>query len=151
MTLILPGDLDDQQVIALLAVHRNSLLIVPSHAVGLRAPDITFWAAWDADAQPERLLLGVGALRALTPVHGEVISMHTAKVARRRGVGTSLLRHIISVARERGYSRLSLETGTREAFNPARALYGAHGFVECGPFGDYQPDPLSVFMTMELR
>jgi putative acetyltransferase len=76
--------------------------------------------------------------------------MHTAQAARRTGVGSAMLRHIIATARARGMARLSLETGSWDYFAPARALYASHGFVECGPFGDYVLDPNSVFMTLEI-
>jgi putative acetyltransferase len=76
--------------------------------------------------------------------------MHTAEAARGRGVGSALLREIMAAARARGMTRLSLETGSWPYFLPARALYARHGFVECGPFGDYVEDPNSVFMTLEL-
>ena len=75
----------------------------------------------------------------------------TAREARRRGAGSSMLRHIIASARELGMSRLSLETGSRDYFQPARALYRGHGFTECPAFADYAPDPNSVFMTLDLR
>jgi len=82
---------------------------------------------------------------------GEVKSMHTAQAVRRKGVGSAMLRHIIASARARGMSRLSLETGSWDHFQPARALYARHGFVACGPFADYVLDPNSVFMTIDLR
>jgi putative acetyltransferase len=77
--------------------------------------------------------------------------MHTAQAARRTGVGSAMLRHIIATARAGGMARLSLETGSWDYFAPARALYARHGFVECDPFGDYVLDPNSVFMTLDLR
>ena len=77
--------------------------------------------------------------------------MHTAAAARRRGVGSAILRHIVDAARARGMSRVSRETGSWPYFEPARALYAHHGFVECPPFGDYRPDPNSVFMTLTLQ
>jgi putative acetyltransferase len=146
------GGLDDPRVVALLEAHvrRAAAETAPgsAHALdlaGLRAPDVSFWSVW---AEPVReTLLGVGALKRLTADHGEVKSMHTAEAARRRGVGSALLLHIIAAARARGMSRLSLETGSWPYFAPARALYARHGFVECEPFGDYRPDPNSVFMT----
>jgi putative acetyltransferase len=61
-----------------------------------------------------------------------------------------MLRHIIDAAQRMGMTRLSLETGSRAYFDPARALYRKHGFVECAPFGEYKEDPNSVFMTLEL-
>ena len=109
---------------------------------GLREPRVTFWSAWDGDE-----LAGVGALKALTPDHGEVKSMHTAESMRRRGVAVTLLRHIVSVARARGMTRLSLETGATPYFAAARELYRRVGFVECGPYGEYREDMNSVFMT----
>ena len=111
----------------------------------LRSPDIAFWTVWD-----ESLLLGCGALKELTPTHGEVKSMRTPRSLRRRGGGRAVLAHIVTEARSRGYRRLSLETGSQEAFKRAQKLYESFGFTYCGPFGDYKPDPSSVFMTLEL-
>jgi putative acetyltransferase len=65
-------------------------------------------------------------------------------------MGSAMLRHIITAARALAISRLSLETGSWDYFRPARALYRKHGFVECAPFGDYLPDPNSVFMSLDL-
>lgn len=149
---IVEGGLDDPRVITLLRTHlaraRAETAQGSAHALdlsGLRSADVTFWSAWEGDT-----LAGVGALRRLSTDHGELKSMHTAESMRRRGVGAAILRHIIDSARARGMSRLSLETGSWPYFAPARALYARHGFVECAPFGDYKPDPNSVFMTLEL-
>jgi len=109
-------------------------------------PSVTFFSARRDDE-----LLGVGALRELDPVHGEVKSMHTTPAARRQGVGRAMVEHLLEVARARAYERVSLETGTYEAFAPARALYAAIGFVPCPPFGDYTSNPHSVCMTLALR
>jgi putative acetyltransferase len=152
MLTILPGDLDDAQIIALLALHvadaRAGMPRESAHALdvdGLKAPDIQFWAVWDGPR-----LAGVGALRDLGAGTGEVKSMHVAQAMRERGVGSAMLRHIIATARERNKARLYLETGAVAAFAPARALYRAHGFVACEPFGAYRDDPNSVFMTLDL-
>ena len=112
---------------------------------GLRARDVTFWTVWDGD-----VLLGCGALRELDPTHGEVKAMRTPRAQRRRGAGRFMLAHIIEVARARGYRRLSLETGSMDAFRPAQMLYEGAGFTFCPPFGEYTDDPNSVFMTLEL-
>lgn len=111
----------------------------------LRRPDVTFWVVREGEA-----LLGCGALRQLDARHGEIKSMRTANAHRGRGVGASMLEHILAEARRRGYARLSLETGTPPAFDAARRLYARYGFVECGPFGDYVADPYSTFMALEL-
>jgi len=143
------GGLHDPRVVELLATHvsqaRAQTAAGSAHALdlsGLRRPDIRFWTAWERDR-----VVGTIALRRLSPVHGEVKSMHTAEAYRRRGVGSVLLRHVIDTARADGMRRLSLETGSRAFFLPARQFYARNGFVECGPFGDYVLDPNSVFMT----
>lgn len=111
----------------------------------LRAPDITFWTVWDGD-----LLLGCGALKELSPTQGEIKSMRTPAKHRRRGAGRAVLERIIEVARERGYEWLSLETGSHPAFLVAQDLYRKVGFQYSGPFGGYQEDPNSVFMSLRL-
>jgi putative acetyltransferase len=108
-------------------------------------PSITFFSA-----RRDGELLGVGALRELDPAHGEVKSMHTVPAARRQGVGRALVEHLVQVAWARGYERVSLETGTGDAFVPARTLYKAVGFTRCPPFGDYTDNPHSVCMTLAL-
>lgn len=150
---IVPGDVADPRIVALLNTHlvraRAESPPCSTHALdltGLQAPDITFWAAWDSDA-----LLGVGALKHLDADHGEVKSMHTAEAMRGRGVGAAILRHIVAEARARGYSRLSLETGSMAYFESARKLYQRNGFEQCPPFASYIVDPNSVFMTIKLQ
>jgi putative acetyltransferase len=149
---IIEGGLDEPRVVALLRTHvtraRAETARGSAHALdldGLRAPEITFWSAWEGDT-----VVGVGALKRLSADHGEVKSMHTAEAARGRGVGTALLRQIMATAQASGMRRLSLETGAWAYFAPARALYARHGFVGCGPFEGYREDPNSVFMTREL-
>jgi len=150
---IVEGGLDDPRIIELLQTHvtraRAETAPGSAHALdlsGLRAPEVSFWSAWEGQT-----LVGVGALKRLAADHGEVKSMHTEEAARGRGVGSAMLRHIMAAARARGMSRLSLETGSWPYFEAARSLYARHGFVECGPFGDYREDPNSVFMTVALR
>jgi putative acetyltransferase len=111
----------------------------------LRKPDITFWSAWSGSE-----LLGCGALKALNSEHGEIKSMRTASEHRRKGVGARVLEHILTEAKRRDYKRVSLETGSMEAFAPAHHLYIKFGFRPCGPFADYSEDPNSLFMTKEL-
>lgn len=153
MIQIIPGDFADRRIIDLLHTHLTSARAETApgsaHALdltGLRSPEIDFWVAWE-----DGRLLGVGALKRLIRDHGEVKSMHVAQTARERGFGSAILRHIVTTARAAGVSRLSLETGSWDYFRPAWALYRRHGFVDCPPFGDYQPDPNSRFMTLDLR
>jgi putative acetyltransferase len=95
-------------------------------------------------------LLGIGALKQLDSDHAELKSMHTAVAGRRRGVGRTLVDHLLAVAADRGVRRVSLECGAGEAFVPARSLYAAAGFVPCGPFGEYEATPDNVFMTRQV-
>jgi putative acetyltransferase len=153
MMRIIEGDFSDSRVVELVHIHlasaRAQTARGSAHALdltGLQSSDISFWTIWD-----DETLVGMGALKRLSADHGEIKSMHTAQTARRSGVGTAMLRHIIAIARAGGISRLSLETGTSEYFRPARALYSSHGFVECPPFADYVLDPNSIFMSLDLR
>jgi putative acetyltransferase len=113
---------------------------------GLVRPAITFFSA-----RREGELVGIGALYQLDDEHVELKSMHTDEAARGRGIGRSMVDYLIGEARERGYRRVSLETGSTDAFAPARSLYRSAGFAPCEPFGDYQLSPNSAFMTMNLE
>jgi putative acetyltransferase len=111
----------------------------------LRKPGITFWSVWD-----NHQLVGCGALKELDPTHAEIKSMRSSNRFRGQGAGKKMLEHILQVANERQYQRLSLETGPQDFFIPARKLYERYGFEYCGPFSDYVEDPYSVFMTKAL-
>ena len=150
--IIRQDDLTGPEIRALLEEHLAHMRSVSPpcsvHALDLdrlRRPEITFWTAWR-----EAALAGCGALKALDARHGEIKSMRTASGYRRQGVARLMLAHIVAEARRRGYERLSLETGSMDAFVPARTLYAEHGFASCPPFGDYAEDPHSVFMTRTL-
>jgi putative acetyltransferase len=106
-------------------------------------PAVTFYSY-----REEGRLLGVGALRWLDREHMEIKSMHTEMAARGRGVGRAMLDHLIEVARASGVRRISLETGTPPAFEPARLLYASAGFAPCEPFGPYRASAYSVCMTL---
>ena len=145
-------DLSRPEIGELLKEHMaHMFLVTPGESVhalpieGLRSPDITFWSVWENGE-----LLGCGALKELDSQHGETKSMRTASAHLRKGVARAVVRQIIAEAKRRGYRRLSLETGSMAAFEPARQLYAACGFSYCEPFGDHVNDPNSVFMTMAL-
>lgn len=114
-------------------------------ADGLAEPGVTFFTYRSGGE-----LLCVAALRELDPAHAEIKSMHTVQAARGRGIGAAMVTHLIDVARARAYERLSLETGSQQAFAPARALYARSGFQPCAAFGSYAPSEHSAFMTRLL-
>ncbi len=111
----------------------------------LQQSDIHFFTLWQG-AQ----LLGSGALKTLSAEHAEIKSMRTTRASQGKGVGRVMLEHLLQEGSRMGLKRVSLETGTQPEFEPARKLYAAHGFEECGPFEGYALDPLSVFMTKPL-
>jgi putative acetyltransferase len=145
-------DLSRPAIHKLLSEHLANMheLSPPEHVFALdlsklKSADITFWTVWE-----DELLLGCGALKELTPTHGEIKSMRTPARLRGRGAGRAVLYRIIETARQRGYSLLSLETGTHPAFFAAQQLYQSAGFQASGPFADYQEDPHSLFMELRL-
>ena len=146
------GNLDDPQVQALIAEHvahmRASSPPESTHTLDndeLRSPDVTFYSMWDGAN-----LASCGALKVVDDTHAEIKSMRTSTNYLRRGLAVNMLEHLISVARHRGCTRVSLETGSQDTFIPACKLYEKAGFTYCEPFGDYVPDPNSLFMTRTL-
>lgn len=144
------GGLEHPAVVELLAAHLAGMAehSPPEsvHALDLSAlqqPNIQFWTAWRDDQ-----LLGCAALKALDSTHGELKSMRTDPRFLRQGVARALLQHALDQARLTGMQRVSLETGSMDAFLPARRMYETVGFEYTDPFADYQPDPHSVFMTL---
>ncbi len=146
------GELRNKDVITLLQKHHEDMLshspIESVHALDLKAleaPEITFWSLW-----LDNTLAGVVALKEIDIEHGEIKSMRTSTEHLRKGVAGKLLSHIINQANIRSYKKLSLETGTMDAFLPAQKLYQQFGFKECEPFGNYKEDPYSIFMTKSI-
>lgn len=147
------ADPDDPAISSMLANHLAFARDVtpPGHVHaldkdGLRSSDVNLYAAVH-----DREVVAIGALRDLDDRHVEIKSMHTAEMWRGRGAGRFVLQQLIAVARRRGCERISLETGTMEAFEPARRLYASAGFRPCEPFGDYEAVPNSVCMSLWLE
>ena len=149
---IRPGDFEDARVLDLLRVHLAGMHanspagnVFALDLAGLKAREISFYTAWD-----DTVLLGMGALKALGNAAGEIKSMRTYEAHLRKGVAARLLEHIIGAARGRGYARLSLETGSGAAFDPALTLYRRYGFVEGEAFGDYEKSDFNQFFHLDL-
>ena len=161
-------ELTHPQVIALLEEHLAGMRAEsPPECVfaldldGLRRPEITFLTAWrhapsDSPGGDDELL-AMGAIKELTPTtasgggHGELKSMRTSARHLRQGAAQAILTELLAIARQRGYARVSLETGSTPAFEPAIGMYRRFGFVECGPFADYREDPFSRFMAINFK
>jgi putative acetyltransferase len=112
---------------------------------GLLDASVTLYGARDGG-----VLVGFGALKQLDATHGELKSMHVATAARGRGIGRAIVDHLLAVAAERGYRRVSLETGTMDDYASARLLYAKVGFAPCAPFAQYTDNAYSMCMTLEL-
>ncbi len=145
-------DLSGGQVIELLEQHLADMYANSPpenvHALdvnALKSPQITFFSSWLGDE-----LQGCLAMKTLTPEHIELKSMRTSNKARKSGVASELLTHVLTTAKAQGYRKASLETGTQAFFKPARTLYTKFGFHYCEPFADYKADPCSCFMTKSL-
>lgn len=153
MTLaIREDDLSDKAVRALLAAHLSGMQAnsPPVHVFaldlsGLKAPGVTVWTAWAGGD-----IAGIAALKDLGAAAGEIKSMRTHPDHLRKGVAAALLDHIVGEARRRRMTRLSLETGSGPAFEPALALYRSRGFVDGEAFGDYVRSDFNQFLHLGL-
>lgn len=149
---IIEDDLSGEAIRELVAVHLSGMHAnspaCKVHALPvekLRQPGVTFYSAWVGEA-----LAGMGAIREIDPAHGELKSMRVASHWLGKKIGEAVLLHLLSVARQRGYARVSLETGRGPAFEPALGLYRKHGFVNCEAFADYVLDDFSQCLTLVL-
>ncbi len=149
---ILEDDLSGEAIRELVAFHLSGMHAnspaCKVHALPvkkLRQPGVTFYSAWVGNA-----LAGMGAIRELDSTHGELKSMRVASDWLGKKIGEAMLLHLLSVARQRGYARVSLETGQGPAFEPALGLYRKHGFVNCEAFAEYVLDDFSQCLTLRL-
>lgn len=149
---ILLDDLTHPDVQALLKAHLDDMHENSpedsSYALdlaGLQAADVSFWVAWENGE-----VAGCGALKELSPTSGEIKSMRTHVDHMRKGVAAKMLEHLLMVAKSRGYSLLSLETGTDPVFDPAVQLYQKYGFEMGDVFSDYRPSPYNQFLHISL-
>lgn len=145
-------DLTSKEIFSLLQEHLDDMKATSPpesvHALNLEAlkdPSVYLWSIWDG-----QILAGCGAFKKLDQQHAEIKSMRTSSLYKKQGVASKLLIHIIEQAKLCGITRLSLETGSMDYFLPAHSLYLKHGFSFCAPFSDYEEDPNSKFMSLDL-
>ncbi len=148
------GDFANPKVLALLREHLTGMhtnsppgSVYALDVEGPQSSDVALFSVWDSD---EEELIAIGALKEIDAATGEVKSMRTAQVHLRRGAAAFLLEFFITKARQRGYQRLCLETGSGPAFEPALALYRRYGFENCEPFGDYEASAFNQFLRLRL-
>jgi putative acetyltransferase len=128
---------------------RHDAALYPSesnHLVGiegLMTPKSRFLVARGSDGQA----LGCGAILLRGDAGTETAELKRMWVdpaARGSGLGRRLLDALQAAAIQEGATVIRLETGISQP--EAIGLYRAAGFSECGPFGNYVADPLSIFM-----
>lgn len=148
-----PGDFADPELLDLIRAHvaaarENSPpgLSFALDLSGLTDPSVSFFVAKSAGR-----IAGMGALKELTPRHGEIKSMRTAPDFLRQGLASAMLAHLVALGQARGYDKISLETGEGGAYAAANALYAKRGFVRGGAFGDYVATPFNIFYHLDLR
>lgn len=152
MVQVSAANLADDDVRSLITLHQRRMYDAspPGTSFALDLSGLEDAAVIVLEARDAGALLGVGALLELSATEGEIKSMRTADTALRRGVGQALLDRIIAIARERGYRRVLLETGTGETFEPANRLYLRNGFTRCAPFGAYAETDFNIFYELAL-
>ncbi|MGT2478896.1 GNAT family N-acetyltransferase (plasmid) [Methylobacterium oryzae CBMB20] len=145
-------DLSGEQTRALLALHLAGMhassppgCVFALDLSGLQSPGVTVWAAWHRER-----VASVGALKIAAEGTAEVKSMRTHPDFVRMGAGSAILETIIATAKARGMRRLSLETGSGPAFEPALHLYRRRGFMNGAAFGSYTESAFNQFLHLEL-
>ena len=129
----------DRYYAALYPAESNHLL----DASTLAGPEVTFLVA----RMPDRIA-GFGAIVRHPGRFGEIKRMYVDPAMRGLKLGRSILTALEERARAEGLPCLRLETGVKQP--EAIALYRSAGYEAIPPFGDYQPDPLSIFMEKRL-
>jgi putative acetyltransferase len=147
------GNFDNPKVNELLVNHFKELRSVsPENSChvldieGLKTENIKFWSFWEEDE-----LVGCGALKFLEKKHGELKSIRIADTFRKKNYGKKVIEHLILEAKKLKITKLSLETGAGNFFNPARKLFRNCGFNDCDPFDDYKENPDSCYMTIDIN
>ncbi len=128
----------DQYMIPLYPAESNHLLDIET----LRRPEMRFFAAAVGDE-----LMGCGGCW-LHEGYAEIKRVYVSPKARGLGLAKKLMDRIEDEVRSAGMAIARLETGIHQP--EAIGLYRALGYVERGAFGDYAPDPNSVFMEKAL-
>jgi putative acetyltransferase len=99
-------------------------------------------------ARTDGVAAGCGGYVLLPGRAAEMKRVFVRAEARGQGIGRALVEALEASAAAEGVRRMYLETGVKS--DEAIRLYRRLGYVACGPFAAYGPDPLSVFMVKSL-
>ena len=141
---------DQAEVIALLdASDAYTAALYPAESIfmldldELLMPEVSFFVA-----RQKGITSGCVALVKKADDWGEIKRMFVDQRARGLKLGKRLLTTLEHHALETGLKTVRLETGVHQP--EAVALYHGAGYVDIPPFGDYHPDPVSIFMEKQL-
>lgn len=150
--IIKKGDFNDPQVLNLIRIHLQGMhdnspaeFVYALDTSSLQKPNISFFTIWE-----QNQLLACGAISEISNEHAELKSMRTHPDFLNQGHATRILKHLLLVAKKRGYRKVSLETGTTTDFEPAIYLYQKYGFKTGEAFSDYVPNEFSQYFHLEL-
>ncbi len=136
------------ELIDALDAYQKPLVPPASHhgidIAALTRPEVLFAVMRSANSAA----VGCGALVLAGNGSGELKRMFLLPAWRGGGRAKDLLALLEAAGRERGCTTLRLETGIHQ--HAALAFYAAAGYARRGPFAEYRPDPLSVFMEKTL-
>lgn len=147
------ASLADRQVRDLLEAHQRNMheMSPPGTSfaldlIGLSGPEISVFGVWEDD-----LLIAIGALKRLSAQTAEIKSMRTRADHLGKGAAQAVLNLILDTARAEGIQRISLETGTSDAFRPAIRLYTRNGFQPGEGFAGYANGPHNQCYHLDLE
>ena len=92
---------------------------------------------------------GCGGFSRFDDTTAELRRMYVVPEARGRGLGKALVAWLLEAARDAGYTRIRLETGSRQ--EEALGLYKAAGFASIPCWGPYATDPKSRCFELDLE
>lgn len=150
---IAPADFADQSLQALIRLHLSGMRthspadsVHALDATALAEPGLALFVLSDGGEA-----LAMGAIRPIDATSFEIKSMRTLPDRAGRGLGRAVLEYLITEATGRGARRLSLETGSGPAFEPALALYRSRGFRPGPAFGGYTATEFNQFLHLDIE
>ncbi len=90
-----------------------------------------------------------GGIKFFDGTYGELKRMYVRPQFRGAGYAKAMVNYLSEYARTKGIMLVRLETGIHQ--HEAIGLYERMNFRRTTPFGNYKPDPLSIFFEKHLE